>query len=109
MRAQNKMLNTTTAKAMAAVCRTFGMHRKNVSLAHVQGLVASLVDSFSVQANSATDIHTTSSIASAFALALRSRVHLYQQVMQAFQDGIGQGMESVEYYSGRGRRGAAGM
>lgn len=103
MRGRNKILNTNTARAMGAISRTFGMHRKEVGLPHIQGLIASLVDSFKIQENSATDIHTASSIASAFALALRSRKHLHQHVMQAFKDGVRQGMETIIYYSGRGR------
>lgn len=103
MRAQNKTLNTTTAKAMAIVSRSFGMHRKNVSLSHIQGLVASLVDSFSIQEDRTTDVYTTSNMASAFALALRSRVHLHQQVVEAFQNGISQGMYTINYYSARGQ------
>lgn len=100
---RKKLLNITTARAMAAVSRVFGLHREEVGLAHIQGFTASLIDSFTIQEPSATDIHTTSSTASAFALALRSRAHLHQQVMEAFQDGIKQGYHTVNYYSGRGR------
>ena len=103
MRERNKILNTNTARAIGSVSRTFGMHRKDVSLTHIRDLIASLVDSFKVQENSATDIHTASSIASTFALALRSREHLHQHVMQAFQDGVKQGIDTINYYSGRGR------
>jgi len=103
MKKRNKLLNTTTARAMAAVSRVFGLHRKEVGLAHIQGFTASLVDSFTIQECSATNVHTMSSIASAFALALCSIVHHHQQVMEAFQEGIKQGYHTVNYYSGRGQ------
>ena len=94
---------------MAAVSRVFGLHRKGVGLGHIQGFTASLVDSFTIQESSATHVHTMSSIASAFALALCSRVHHHHQVMEAFQEGIKQGYHTANYYSGRRRRQGQGQ
>ncbi|RMZ72099.1 hypothetical protein GMOD_00007093 [Pyrenophora seminiperda CCB06] len=109
MRSKNKVLDIPAALAIASISRTFGMHRKDVSLAHIQALIASLVDSLYIHKDSSTDEDTTASgIASAFAVALRSRGHVHEEVMQAFQEGVRQGFDTIEYYSGRGRGGGRG-
>jgi hypothetical protein len=103
MREQQNSINTTTAQAIAAISRVFGMHRDRVSLVHIQGLVAALVDSFKfIHDDSSTgDVHKTSRIAHTFAQRLRSRIHSVQDVALAFSNGVKQGTDVIAYYSRR--------
>ncbi|KAF1832717.1 hypothetical protein BDW02DRAFT_410809 [Decorospora gaudefroyi] len=101
LRERNITLSTETAQALAAIARAFGMHREDVSLEHLQALVASLVNSFHITKDSLLNVHTTSSIANAFSIALRSRVHGHQDVTAAFQNGVQQGTDINAYYNAR--------
>lgn len=72
------------------------MHSKKVGLAHIQGLVAALVDSFHL-------LHSSSDFAQedfgyAFAKELRARAHGIREVADAFRSGVKQGREIVGYY-----------
>jgi len=95
LRERNTIINIRTARAMALVCRTFKMHRSGVSLAHIQGLVSSLIDSFQLKQDASNTPYTSMSIAKAFAVSLRSRVHHSRDVEIAFADGVKQGTATI--------------
>jgi hypothetical protein len=94
-------LNTMTARAMGSISRVFDMHGTKVSLDHIQDLIARLVNGWQISNHHAKDIHTMSSIATTFAMALSSKVHRAQDVMVAFQNGVQQGTDIIAYYSHR--------
>jgi hypothetical protein len=56
-------LSITITKFIGRIAQVFGMHRDSVNLAHIQGLIACLVDSFQITQNPRTDIYTSSTIA----------------------------------------------
>jgi hypothetical protein len=101
MKAKNIVLNTATAHAMGAISRIFGMHRNNVNLEHIQGLISRLVDGWQISEHPVSDIHTISSIATSFAMSLRSRAYRVQDVMLAFQKSVHQGTDTIAYYACR--------
>ncbi|KAI4911862.1 hypothetical protein J4E90_006679 [Alternaria incomplexa] len=94
LRQRNTVVNIRTARAMAVVCRAFKMHRVGVSLAHIQGLVSSLVDSFQLKQGTSDTPHMSGLIAKAFAVSLVSQAHRTHDVEAAFQEGIQQGTVS---------------
>lgn len=70
------------------------MHRVGVSLAHVQGLVSSLVDSFQLKHVTSDTPRMSMMMAKAFAVSLVSQTHLDPDVEAAFQEGVQQGTVS---------------
>ncbi|KAI4651304.1 uncharacterized protein J4E78_007995 [Alternaria triticimaculans] len=94
LRDRNTIINIRTARAMAVVCRAFKMHRVGVSLAHIQGLVSSLVDSFQLKHVTSDTPRMSMMMAKAFAVSLVSQAHLDPDVETAFQEGIQQGTVS---------------
>jgi hypothetical protein len=101
LRAMNNVISIGTTRAMAFISRTFGMHRNSASLAHIQGLVASLVDSFQLKQVSSDRSYTSRNIAKTFAVSLRSRAHSVQDVEGAFQDGVQQGTATIAFFTRR--------
>jgi hypothetical protein len=101
LREKNNVINIVTARAMALICRTFGMHSEGASLSHIQGLVASLVDSFQITAGPTNDFRTSSKIAKSFALSLKSQIHFLQDVEAAFVEGIEQGLDTIAFFTRR--------
>ncbi|KAI4692186.1 uncharacterized protein J4E84_003154 [Alternaria hordeiaustralica] len=94
LRDRNTIINIRTARAMAVVCRAFKMHRVGVSLAHIQGLVSSLVDSFQLKQGTSDTPRMSMMMAKAFAVSLVSQAHLDPDVETAFQEGVQQGTVS---------------
>ncbi|KAI4629810.1 uncharacterized protein J4E87_002997 [Alternaria ethzedia] len=94
LRDRNTFINIRTARAMAVVCRAFKMHRVGVSLAHIQGLVSSLVDSFQLKHVTNDTPRMSMMMAKAFAVSLVSQAHLDPDVETAFQEGVQQGTVS---------------
>jgi len=94
LRDRNTIINIRTARAMAVVCRAFKMHRVGVSIAHIQGLVSSLVDSFQLRHVTSDTPRMSMMMAKAFAVSLVSQAHLDPDVETAFQEGIQQGTVS---------------
>jgi hypothetical protein len=101
LREKNNLISIGTARAMGLVCRTFGMHRDCASLLHVQGLTASLVDSLHLTAGPLNDFRKSAKVAGSFALSLRSRIHLIQDIEAAFVDGVEQGLATIAFYNRR--------
>jgi hypothetical protein len=101
LKAKNFVLNTATAHAIGAISRIFSMHRNNANLEHIQDFVSRLVDGWQINGHPASDIHTISSVATSFAMSLRSRAHRVQDVMLAFQKGVQQGNDTIAYYARR--------
>ena len=94
LRDRDTLINIRTARAMAVVCRAFKMHRVGVSLAHIQGLVSSLVDSFQLKQGTNDTPRMSMIMAKAFAVSLMSQAHLDPDVETAFQEGVQQGTVS---------------
>jgi len=94
LRDRNTIITIRTARAMAVVCRAFKMHRVGVSLAHIQELVSSLVDSFQLKQGTSDTPHMSGLIAKAFAISLVSQAHRTHDVEAAFQQGVQQGTVS---------------
>ncbi|KAH6878194.1 hypothetical protein BKA58DRAFT_452211 [Alternaria rosae] len=106
LRDRNTVIDIRTARAMAVVCRAFKMHRVGVSLAHIRGLVSSLVDSFQLKQVTSDTPRMTMMMAKAFAVSLVSQAHLAHDVEAAFKEGIQQGTVSniratIEFYTRR--------
>jgi hypothetical protein len=101
LRERNSVISISTARAMALICRAFKMHRNSASLAHIQGLVSSLVDSFQLKYVTGDTLYTSNAIAKAFAVSLRSRAHLVSDVEAAFRDGVEQGTATILYHTRR--------
>ncbi|EUC47864.1 hypothetical protein COCMIDRAFT_34602 [Bipolaris oryzae ATCC 44560] len=100
MREQCNTITTHTVRAVASIARAFGMHRERVSLAHIQGFIAALIDSFQLRYNETGDAHS-SNVAHNFAVTLRSRVHNVEEVALSFLEGTRQGNDVIAYYSRR--------
>ncbi|CAN9334892.1 unnamed protein product [Alternaria alternata] len=101
IRDKNNSINVGTARAMAMVSRAFGMHRNKTSLAHIKGLVSSLVDSFQLKQVLSESHYTSGIIARAFAITLRSQAHSVQDIELAFQDGVQRGTATIAFYARR--------
>ena len=102
MRDKQNLLIPSIAKAMGTIARVFGMHSRKVSLVHIQGLIAALVDSFQLVHNSG-DLTYDEDMAYAFAKELRSKEHSMEDVARAFKEGVKKGSEIVGYYESRRR------
>ncbi|XP_014561189.1 hypothetical protein COCVIDRAFT_87601 [Bipolaris victoriae FI3] len=100
MREQRNTITTHTVQAVAGIARAFGMHRERVSLVHIQGFIAALVDSFQLRYDETGDAHANS-ISHNFAVTLRSRCHRIEDVALAFLEGARQGNDVIAYYSRR--------
>ena len=101
LRDKNNMISVSMSRAMALVSRAFGMHRNNKSLAHIQGLVSSLVDSFQLKQVLSESHYTSGIIARAFAITLRSQAHSVQDIELAFRDGVQRGTDTIAFYARR--------
>ncbi|KAB2108063.1 hypothetical protein AG0111_0g4548 [Alternaria gaisen] len=101
LRDKNNAISVSTSRAMAMVSRIFGMHRNKTSLAHIKGLVSSLVDSFQLKQVLSESHYTSSIIARAFAITLRSQAHSVQDIELAFQDCVQRGTATIAFYARR--------
>jgi hypothetical protein len=101
LREKNNVISISTARAMGLVCQAFGMHSDGASLLHIQGLTASLVDSLHLTAGPLSNFRTSARVARSFALSLRSRIHLVQDVEIAFVDGVEQGLATIAFFTRR--------
>jgi hypothetical protein len=72
-----------------------------VSLVHIQDFVARFVDGWKVSEDPMNGIDAKGRVAAAFATTLASRAHHVRDVMNAFQNGIQHGTETIAYYSRR--------
>jgi len=70
------------------------MNRVGINLAHIQGLVSSLVDSFQLKQGTNDTPRMSMIMAKAFAVSLMSQAHLDPDVETAFQEGVQQGTVS---------------
>lgn len=100
MRKRKNTITPATARAIGAIALTFGMHRENIGLEHIQGLIAALVDSFQL-AHGSDDGAYDEDVAYAFAKELRSRRYNVEDVKEAFGEGVRKGREIVGYYASR--------
>jgi hypothetical protein len=73
------------------------------ALAHIQELVARLVDGFGITNNLIHDNYAMQSIATSFATTFGSRVHRVQDVAYAFIEGLKSGTDAIEFYARRRR------
>ncbi|XPS94304.1 hypothetical protein M3J09_003625 [Ascochyta lentis] len=107
LREKNKTLNTATARALGKIAKAFGMAQSNMTLQHLQDLVARLLDGWTILKPEMMDMHTTSSLAATFATALgrHHANHTLQDIMGAFMDGVDDGTRCIEHWS-RSRSGS---
>ena len=103
LRAGNIMLDTSTAKAMGRIAKLFGLDGNAANLHHIQDLGARIIDGWSVDTSTMSDVRTSGRLAAAFAKTLGSHAHQPQDVMNAFITSTRQGAETMAYYSRRGR------
>ncbi|KAF2190361.1 hypothetical protein K469DRAFT_658225 [Zopfia rhizophila CBS 207.26] len=102
---RNIILNTDVARAMGRIAKLFGLSEPSTKIAHISEWVSNFVASFGIQQAPGQDLHTKSSIAIAFAIALDSRAPSYhlQDVMLAFQSGVESGLATIAYFASRRR------
>ncbi|KAF2132386.1 hypothetical protein P153DRAFT_383270 [Dothidotthia symphoricarpi CBS 119687] len=103
LRDNNTVLDGSTAKSMGKIAKCLGLDGESVTLQHIQEFVARLVDGWYITSDHTNDAYTGNAIAFSFALALGSGIHAHQRVMEAFQEGIESGFNSIVRYA-RSRR-----
>jgi hypothetical protein len=89
------------AKSMGEIARLLGLAQRGVvELRHIAALVASVVNGWYVKSDGAPG----RDISMAFAMALGSRAFDFEEVVEAFEDGLRQGLGHIALYAGRSRR-----
>ncbi|KAJ4326366.1 hypothetical protein N0V94_000041 [Neodidymelliopsis sp. IMI 364377] len=104
LRERNTTLNTTTTRALGKIAKAFGMTKPTITLPHVQDFIARLIDGWTIRKSPNTDIHTMSSIAATFSIAMGTHQAGYtvQDVMGAFVNGVDDGTRCIAHWSRSG-------
>ncbi|KAJ4293110.1 hypothetical protein N0V90_008392 [Kalmusia sp. IMI 367209] len=100
---RNMTMTAHVARTIGEFARTFGLDSPGIKLNYISDFVAGFVDSYGI-ADPQMDIHTQSSISSAFAVALCSKTIHVQDLMGAFVRGFQEGRKNLERFSHRRRR-----
>ncbi|KAF2856879.1 hypothetical protein T440DRAFT_524729 [Plenodomus tracheiphilus IPT5] len=106
LRDRGTVLNKTAAGALGRLANLF-LGDTRASLQHISAFIARIVDGWAIEKNDATDLHSLSSMAAAFATNFGSHSGCSRQdLMGAFLDGIDDGIKSAARWSrsGSGRR-----
>ena len=99
MRDRNTFLSTQSSATIGRLAKLF-LGQAKITAMHITEFVARVVDGFSIHKHSATDIHSMSSIAQAFATAFGPHpLHSHQEIMAAFLDGVEDGRVSSARWS----------
>ncbi|KAH9863259.1 hypothetical protein IAQ61_009536 [Plenodomus lingam] len=99
MRERSTTLNTHVAGTIGRVANLF-LGNTRASTQHISAFVARLVDGWAIEKNAATDVHSLSSMAAAFASHFgRHSGCSRQELMGAFQDGIDEGTRCAARWS----------
>jgi hypothetical protein len=96
---KNVTLDSYSAKAMALVCKQFGL----IELKHIHDLVARLVDGWSIIDDASGDIKDISFV---FAMTLNSCAYPLEDVARTFVEGCAQGTKILRFWDERRRSGA---
>ena len=101
LREKNVMLNTVTARALGKTAKMFGVNQSSVTLVHMQDFVARIMDGWSITKGQYVDMHTMSSLAAVFAIALGPHEGRYsrQEIMAAFIEGVENGTRCIAHWS----------
>ncbi|KAH9868581.1 hypothetical protein J1614_007653, partial [Plenodomus biglobosus] len=102
MRDRKNVLNTGVASAIGRLANLF-LGNTRASTQHISAFVARMVDGCYIEKNEATDMHSMSSMAGAFATNFGLHKGCsHQQIMAAFLDGVECGIERAAYWSRSG-------
>jgi hypothetical protein len=96
---KNITLDPFSAKAMALVCKEFGLIR----LSHIQHFVARLVDGWTITDDTTADIEH---VGLTFAITLGSRTYSPEEVVHVFVEGCRQGTQVLQHWDSRRRSGS---
>ncbi|KAF1974429.1 hypothetical protein BU23DRAFT_638071 [Bimuria novae-zelandiae CBS 107.79] len=101
LKARSIPLDRDVARALGGFSNAMGLGNAGVSLQHITEFVQVCVDGWSLNCALVDDIHTRSSFAYTFAIALSSQTFHLQDIMGAFFDGVERGLHNVAFYERR--------
>jgi hypothetical protein len=97
------VLNTTIARAICRIAKTFGINGDNVELQHIKEFVERMADGFQIRDNSPHNVRNRT-YAAAFATDLGHPRHRVQDVIDAFLEGMEAGNDTIKHFASRRRR-----